>query len=82
MGWIALWLLVGAIGAWLRWAFADPLVVRLLENSAEAGGGPAAFESIHQLGRFVEGAGLVVIAIAAFMLTVQFRRMRKDSESR
>ncbi len=75
MGWLLLWLFVAGAGAWLRWFFAEPLVERLLANSAEAGGGPAAFESIHQLGRFVEGAGLVLIVCAAFMLVVHFRRV-------
>jgi hypothetical protein len=64
-----------------RWGFADPLVVRLLENSAEAGGGPAAFESIHQLGRFVRGAGLVIIVMGVFMLVVQVRYILKSQEN-
>ncbi len=73
MGWLVVWCVVGLLGAWLRWVFAEPLVVRLLADSEAVGGGPAAFDSIERLGRFVEGAGLVMIVSAAFMVVVQVR---------
>jgi len=73
MGWLVVWCFLGLAGAWLRWVFAEPLVVRLLEDSERVGGGPAAFDSIERLGRFVEGAGLVMIVSAVFMIVVQIR---------
>ena len=76
MGWFLVWGLLGAFGAWLRWIYVDPLVERLWADSAEAGGGVAARDSIHQLGQFLEGAGAVLIVVAIFMSVVQVRRLR------
>jgi hypothetical protein len=81
MVWLVLWLLVAGIGAYLRWGFADGLVVRLLADSREAGGGPLAAESIEQLGRFVRGAGLVIIVMGVFLLVVQVRYILKSRET-
>jgi hypothetical protein len=79
MLWIVVWTVCGAFGIWMRWFLPGPLVERLTANSLEAGGGPAAVESIEQLGRFFEGAGWVFIGVAAFMFVVQIRRMRAVS---
>jgi len=76
MGWFLVWGLLGAFGAWLRWIYVDPLVERLWADSAEAGGGVAARDSIHQLGQFLEGAGAVLIVVAVFMSVVHIRRLR------
>jgi hypothetical protein len=81
MLWLAVWLACAAFGAWMHWLFPGPLVERLLADSKAAGGGPAAVESIEQLGRFFEGAGWVFMGVAAFMLVVHVRRMREARES-
>lgn len=80
MGWLVVWLVCGAFGVWMHWFLPGPLVERLLADSQEAGGGPAAAESIEQLGRFFGGAGWVFMGVAVFMLVVQVRRMREARE--
>ncbi len=65
----------------MHWFLPGPLVERLLTDSKEAGGGPAAVESIEQLGRFFQGAGWVFMGVAAFMLVVQVRRIREAREN-
>jgi hypothetical protein len=76
MLWIVVWSVCAGFGVWMSWFLPGPLVEGLTANSVEAGGGPAAVESIQQLGRFFEGAGWVFIGVAAFMMVVQVRRMR------
>lgn len=76
MLWIVVWTLCAGFGVWMSCFLPGALVERLTANSIEAGGGPAAVESIEQLGRFFEGAGWVFIGVAAFMMVVHLRRMR------